>query len=111
MLDENTRKFLDHLVQTNKIVLFMKGNRSFPQCGFSAAVVEVLKKHGVEFHTVNVLQDPAIRDGIKEYSEWPTIPQLYIGGEFVGGCDIVREMDANGDLARRLTPAPSQNPS
>jgi monothiol glutaredoxin len=106
MLDENTRKFLDHLVQTNKVVLFMKGNRSFPQCGFSAAVVEVLKKHGVEFHAVNVLQDPAIRDGIKEYSEWPTIPQLYIGGEFVGGCDIVREMDANGDLARKLAPAP-----
>jgi monothiol glutaredoxin len=106
MLDENTRKLIDHLVQNNKVVLFMKGNRSFPQCGFSAAVVEVLKKHGVEFHAVNVLQDPAIREGIKEYSEWPTIPQLYIGGEFVGGCDIVREMDANGDLARRFaTPA------
>ncbi|MBC8069167.1 MAG: Grx4 family monothiol glutaredoxin [Deltaproteobacteria bacterium] len=109
MLDDNTKKFLDHLVQNNRIVLFMKGNRSFPQCGFSASVVEVLKKHGQEFHTVNVLQDANIRDGIKEYSSWPTIPQLYIGGEFVGGCDIVREMDANGELAEKLAsvPAPS----
>jgi monothiol glutaredoxin len=103
MLDETTRKFIEHLIQNNKVVLFMKGNRSFPQCGFSAAVVEVLKKHGVDFHTVNVLQDPAIRDGIKEFSEWPTIPQLYVGGEFLGGCDIVREMDANGELARKLS--------
>ncbi len=102
MLDDSTKKFLDHLVQTNRIVLFMKGNKSFPQCGFSAAVVEVLKKHGAEFHTVNVLQDANIREGIKEYSSWPTIPQLYIDGEFVGGCDIVREMDANGELADKL---------
>ena len=106
MLDENTRKFIDHLIHNNRIVLFMKGNRTFPQCGFSAAVLEVLKKHGVEFHAVNVLQDANIREGIKEYSEWPTIPQLYIDGEFVGGCDIVREMDANGELAQKLSATP-----
>jgi monothiol glutaredoxin len=103
MLEDNTRKFIDTLVKGNKVMLFMKGNPTFPQCGFSAAVVEVLKKHGVTFHHFNVLQDAAVRDGIKEYAEWPTIPQLYVGGEFVGGCDIVREMDANGELAQLLT--------
>lgn len=102
MLDENTRNFIDQLIKTNRIVLFMKGNKSFPQCGFSAAVVETLKGHGVDFHTVNVLQDNTIREGIKEYSSWPTVPQLYIDGEFIGGCDIVREMDANGELAQKL---------
>ncbi len=103
MLDDETRKFIDHLVNHNRVVLFMKGNKTFPQCGFSASVVEVLKKHGVDFHTVNVLADNKIRDGIKDYSNWPTIPQLYIAGEFVGGCDIVREMDANGELAQKLS--------
>jgi len=102
MLDDSTKAFLDHLVKTQRVVLFMKGNKSFPQCGFSAAVVEVLKQHGVDFHTVNVLQDPMIREGIKEYSSWPTIPQLYIDGEFVGGCDIVRELDRTGELATML---------
>jgi len=102
VMDSQTQKFIDHLVHTNRIVLFMKGSRSFPQCGFSAAVVEVLKRHGADFHPVNVLSDPNIREGIKEYSQWPTIPQLYIDGEFIGGCDIVREMDANGELAQKL---------
>lgn len=102
MLADNTRKFIDTLVHGNKVVLFMKGNPTFPQCGFSAAVVEVLKKHGAAFHHFNVLQDQAVREGIKEYAEWPTIPQLYVDGEFVGGCDIVREMDANGELAQLL---------
>lgn len=102
MADDNTHKFIETLVRNNKVVLFMKGNPTFPQCGFSAAVVETLKKHGVAFHHVNVLQDQAIREGIKEYAEWPTIPQLYVNGEFVGGCDIVREMDANGELAQLL---------
>ena len=106
MLDENTRKFIETLVKRNEVVLFMKGNPTFPQCGFSAAVVEVLKRHGVSFHHFNVLQDAAVRDGIKEYAEWPTIPQLYVHGEFVGGCDIVREMDANGELARLLSTSP-----
>jgi monothiol glutaredoxin len=104
-MDEHTKKFIEHLIQTNKVMLFMKGNKTFPQCGFSAAVVEVLKQHHVEFNTFNVLSDQNVRDGLKEYSDWPTIPQLYIEGEFVGGCDIVREMDANGELAQKLTEA------
>ena len=102
MADETTTKFIEHLIQSNKVMLFMKGNRSFPQCGFSAAVVEVLKKHGVQFNTFNVLSDMNVREGLKEYSQWPTIPQLYVDGEFVGGCDIVREMDASGELTQLL---------
>lgn len=101
-MDEQTKKFIEHLIQTNRVMLFMKGNKSFPQCGFSASVVEILKKHGTPFEVFNVLSDASIREGIKAYSEWPTIPQLYVGGEFIGGCDIVREMDANGELAAKL---------
>ena len=85
-------------ITTNDVVLFMKGTPVFPQCGFSAAVVEVLEHLGVRFKGVNVLVDPAIRQGIKEFSDWPTIPQLYVKGEFVGGSDIVREMTEAGDL-------------
>lgn len=85
-------------VQSNDIVLYMKGDRMFPQCGFSATVVEILNYFKVGYETHNVLQDETLRDGIKEYSEWPTIPQLYVKGEFLGGCDIVREMAANGEL-------------
>lgn len=99
---DQTKNFIEHLIQTHPVLLFMKGSRSFPQCGFSAAVVEVLKRHGVDFHVFNVLSDANVREGIKEFSQWPTIPQLYIDGEFVGGCDIVREMDANGELAQKL---------
>lgn len=99
MLDAHTRKFIDHLVHGNRIVLFMKGNPTFPQCGFSAAVSEILKRHGVPFHHFNVLSDANVRDGIKEYGDWPTIPQLYVDGELVGGCDIVRQLDATGELA------------
>ena len=102
MLDDQTRGFIDTLVKNNRVMLFMKGNPTFPQCGFSAAVVEVLKKHGTPFHHFNVLSDHAVREGIKEYGDWPTIPQLYVGGELVGGCDIVREMDANGELTSLL---------
>jgi monothiol glutaredoxin len=102
MADENTTKFIQHLIQSNKVMLFMKGNKSFPQCGFSASVVEVLKKHGVPFNTFNVLSDMNVREGLKEFSQWPTIPQLYVDGEFVGGCDIVREMDASGELSQVL---------
>ena len=98
-MDDQTKKFIDHLVHSHKIVLFMKGNRSFPQCGFSAAVVEVLKRHGVDFHTFNVLSDMNVREGIKEYSNWPTIPQVYIDGKFIGGSDIVRELHERGELA------------
>jgi monothiol glutaredoxin len=107
MLDDQTRKFLDHLVKSNRIVLFMKGNPTFPQCGFSAAVAEVLKAHGAPFHHVNVLQDAALREGIKEYGDWPTIPQLYVDGELVGGCDIVRQLDATGELADLLARKPA----
>jgi monothiol glutaredoxin len=85
------------------VVLFMKGTPIFPQCGFSAAVVQVLTHLGVKFRGIDVLTDPAIRQGIKEFSNWPTIPQLYVKGEFVGGCDIVREMYDTGELQEMLS--------
>ena len=85
-------------IAENDIVLFMKGTPMFPQCGFSAAVVQVLSHLGVKFKGVNVLADEGIRNGIKQFSNWPTIPQLYVKGEFVGGCDIVREMAEAGEL-------------
>ncbi len=89
-------------IQDNDIVLFMKGTPVFPQCGFSAAVVQVLSTLGVKFKGVDVLQDPGLRQGIKDYSQWPTVPQLFIKGEFVGGCDIVREMAQSGELEALL---------
>ncbi len=89
-------------VEENSIVLFMKGSPDFPQCGFSGRTVQVLKSHGKPFTAVDVLADPGIRQGIKDFSNWPTIPQLYIDGKFVGGCDIVVEMHQNGDLAKLL---------
>jgi monothiol glutaredoxin len=85
-------------INSNKIVLFMKGNRSFPQCGFSAATVEIFEQLGAPYETVDVLADMEIREGIKRYSNWPTIPQVYINGKFVGGCDIVRELYESGEL-------------
>ena len=85
-------------IDANDIVLFMKGTPVFPQCGFSATVVQVLSHLGVQFKGVDVLADPDIRQGIKEYSNWPTVPQLYVKGEFVGGCDIIREMFQTGEL-------------
>jgi monothiol glutaredoxin len=94
---------IDALVKGNKVVLFMKGTAQFPQCGFSGRAIQILKACGVqELTTVNVLEDEAIRQGIKDYANWPTIPQLYIKGEFVGGCDIVREMFDSGELQRLL---------
>lgn len=89
-------------INATDVVLFMKGTPVFPQCGFSAAVVQVLTHLGVRFKGVNVLDDPGIRQGIKEFSAWPTIPQLYVKGEFVGGCDIVREMYQTGELTEML---------
>jgi monothiol glutaredoxin len=89
-------------VSGNDVVLFMKGTPVFPQCGFSAAVVQVLSTLGVKFKGIDVLTDPSLRQGIKDYSNWPTIPQLYVKGEFVGGCDIVREMYASGELQQLL---------
>lgn len=85
-------------ISDNPVVLYMKGTPMFPQCGFSAAVVKILSDVGVKFKGIDVLVDPSLRDGIKEFTNWPTIPQLYVKGEFVGGCDIVREMSATGEL-------------
>ncbi len=85
-------------IQSNDVVLFMMGTPVFPQCGFSAAVVQVLSHLDVKFKGIDVLQDPGLRQGVKEFSNWPTIPQLYVKGEFVGGCDIVREMAVSGEL-------------
>jgi monothiol glutaredoxin len=89
-------------VEQNRVVLFMKGSKNFPQCGFSARAVEIFKKCGVAFKDVNVLADPALRQGIKEYSQWPTIPQVYIDGKFVGGSDILLEMFESGELQKLL---------
>jgi monothiol glutaredoxin len=87
----------------NEVLLFMKGTPVFPQCGFSAAVVQVLSELGVKFKAVDVLKEPEIRQGVKEFSNWPTIPQLYVKGEFVGGCDIVKEMFEQGELESFFT--------
>ena len=90
-------------VKANRVVLYMKGTPKFPQCGFSSLVVEILKRCGVEdYVAVNVLEDPDVRQGIKEYTNWPTVPQLYVDGEFVGGSDILREMYNNGELQSLL---------
>lgn len=97
MTDELKNK-IQKLVTDNRVFLFMKGTPEMPQCGFSKAVVDVLKKHSVEFGAFDVLSDGEVREGVKEFSNWPTIPQLYVNGEFVGGCDIVREMDKSGEL-------------
>jgi len=111
-LNENLRKQFDVLVGTHRVVLFMKGTRRAPACGFSAQVVSILDDLVPEYETVDVLSNAEVRDGIKEYSQWPTIPQLYVEGKFVGGCDIVREMNAEGELAKVLgvndeAPAPA----
>ncbi len=90
-------------ITDNSVVLYMKGTPVFPQCGFSAAVVQILTHMGVKFKGIDVLADPALRQGIKDYSSWPTIPQLYVKGEFVGGCDIIREMFETGELRELLS--------
>ena len=102
MLDDTTRERIQTEVDANDVLLFMKGTPVFPQCGFSAAVIQVLSHLQVKFSSVNVLEDPDIRDGIKQYSDWPTIPQLYVKGEFVGGCDIIKEMFQSGELQAYL---------
>lgn len=89
-------------VKANQVVLFMKGTKDFPQCGFSARVVQILNQHGAQYVTRDVLTDPILRDAIKQYSDWPTLPQLYVKGEFVGGCDIVTEMAQKNELAPLL---------
>src|ERR1700712_4200469 len=100
MTDIRTR--IDSEVKSNDVVLYMKGTPVFPQCGFSAAVVQVLSHMGVKFKGIDILTDPSLRQGIKEFSQWPTIPQLYVKGEFVGGADIVREMHQTGELQEML---------
>jgi monothiol glutaredoxin len=101
----DTQQRIDSLVKSNEILLFMKGNASFPQCGFSGRAIQILKAVGVDpktIKTVNVLEDDEIRQGIKEYSNWPTIPQLYVKGEFIGGSDIMMEMYESGELAQTI---------
>ena len=99
---QDVQDWIRTTVGSNDVVLFMKGNKNMPQCGFSAQVDHILRALGIDYKDINVLQDMAIRDGIKAYSNWPTIPQLYIKGEFVGGCDIVREMLEAGELTAML---------
>jgi monothiol glutaredoxin len=102
-MDETTREKIKGTIEGSRVVLFMKGSKMFPQCGFSARVVEILKASGAEFRDVNVLADPSIREGIKEFSSWPTIPQLYVDGKFVGGCDIVMDLYQSGELEKLLS--------
>ena len=96
---EDIRTRITDLIQKNKVMLFMKGTRQIPACGFSSTVVQILKKEGVPFETFNILADPDLRQGLKEFSNWPTYPQLYVDGKFVGGCDIVTEMHQSGELS------------
>jgi monothiol glutaredoxin len=101
-LSEATRSKLTSLIGSDRVVLFMKGNRAAPQCGFSARVVQILDSLVPSYTTVDVLRAPDVREGIKEYSSWPTIPQLYVDGEFLGGCDIVTELYTTGELKQKL---------
>jgi monothiol glutaredoxin len=101
-LEENVRQEITELIGSNEVVLFMKGDRRSPQCGFSATVIGILDSMVSEYHTVDVLSAPHIRDGIKTFSSWPTIPQLYVKGEFVGGCDIIQEMFGSGEIYTAL---------
>ncbi len=101
-MDSTVQERIRNEIAETPVVLFMKGSPVFPQCGFSAAVVQILSHLGVKFKGVDVLADPQIRQGIKEFSSWPTIPQLYVKGEFVGGCDIIREMYETGELQQVL---------
>ena len=101
-MDENTKNKISTEIKNNHVCLFMKGTPEVPQCGFSLAVSNLLKHLDVKFKGINVLENPDVREGIKEYSDWPTIPQLYIKEEFIGGCDIVKEMFEKGDLQNAL---------
>ncbi|MEJ0046207.1 MAG: Grx4 family monothiol glutaredoxin [Rhodospirillales bacterium] len=102
MTDNAAQTRIQREITDNPVMLYMKGTAMFPQCGFSARVVQILNHLGVPFATANVLEDAALRDGIKQFSSWPTIPQLYVGGEFIGGCDIVTEMFQSGELETLL---------
>ena len=102
MSTETVTAWIDQQVKTNDVVLFMKGTKDFPQCGFSGRVAQILNYLGLEYRDINVLEDMSIRDGVKSYANWPTIPQLYVKGEFVGGADIVSEMFQSGELEQHL---------
>jgi monothiol glutaredoxin len=102
MMSDDLKARFDAETQQHKVVLYMKGNALFPRCGFSAAAVEILKRHG-DVHTVDVLADPAVREGIKQYTQWPTIPQIFINGKFVGGSDIIIELEERGELAKLIS--------
>jgi len=100
MNSEEAKSFIEEKVKGNDVLVFMKGSPDFPNCGFSAQVVQILKYFQVKFEGINILEDDALRSGVKDYSQWPTIPQLYVKGEFVGGCDITSEMAQSGELVQ-----------
>jgi len=102
MSAEQVQNWIDDQVKTNDVVLFMKGTKNFPQCGFSGRVTQILGYLGVDYKDINVLDDMSVREGVKAYSNWPTIPQLYVRGEFLGGCDILTEMFQSGELEQHL---------
>jgi monothiol glutaredoxin len=101
-MDDTLRQKIESTLGKARVVLFMKGSKNFPQCGFSAQVVGILKQRGAEFQDVNILTDPDLRQGLKEYSNWPTFPQLYVDGKLVGGCDIVTNLHESGELGTVL---------
>ena len=108
-MSQDTQEHIQQMVNQHRVILFMKGNPDAPQCGFSAVVANILKDSGVPFAAFDVLSDPAIRQGIKEFGNWPTIPQLYVGGELIGGCDIVRDHFERGEIQEILA-GQSANP-
>jgi monothiol glutaredoxin len=107
-MSDPARARIEELVKNHKVMLFMKGTRQIPACGFSNTVVQILKREAVAFETFNILADPEIRQALKEYSSWPTFPQLYVGGKFIGGCDIVTEMHQSGELSKELATQPAK---
>jgi len=104
-MSDTTHAQIESIVKSSPVVLFMKGTPLFPQCGFSSTAVAILERLGVDYESVDVLADPQVRQGVKEYSEWPTVPQLYVGGEFLGGSDIMKEMFQTGELADAMAQA------
>ena len=104
-MDEALKQRIEGTIAQSRVVLFMKGSKHFPQCGFSAQVVQILKQKGAEFKDVNILTDAELREGLKAYSNWPTFPQLYVGGKLVGGCDIVSSLNESGELDTVLSGA------
>lgn len=105
-MEQNLKDRIKGIVDAHPVVLFMKGNRSLPQCGFSARAVDVLQRAGAEFESVDILADPELRNGLKEYSNWPTFPQCYLRGQFIGGSDILVQMLENGELKKMVDPNP-----